>query len=146
MQDIYSAYDVTKAYTTNTSAAPKRQIEPSRRAEIKRLPVQRRQPKRKSGVATKVLIAAIVFFMLFFNIFTKVQISDVKTEIDAADAVIEELNSEETRLNMKMESMISYSKLEEAASALGMKKKSKSQVHYIDISGDDHAQIISGDE
>ena len=80
--------------------------------------------------------------MVCFNIYLRTEINDTNNAIRKANKEIETLTSVQTQLNVEMENLVSYSTLEQQATALGMQKRSKSQVHYIDTSAQDYAEII----
>lgn len=109
---------------------------------IKRFPQQQKQPNKRRSMLLYTATAIAIALAVFFNIHIRTQINDTQREIAKADKQIETLSSEQTRLNVKLENVVSYSTLEEEAIKLGMQKRSKSQVHYIDTSSDDYAEII----
>lgn len=133
-----TAYD----YNRMSVAAAPREL-PQTKTQIKTLPRQKKKPKASSSLALKIAVAGIVLFMLSFNIYTRAEINDVQSEIDAAKSTIEELDSEKTMLQMKMENIISYSNLEQEAQRLGMQKKTKQQIHYFNSAEGDSAEIIN---
>lgn len=133
-----TAYD----YNSVRASAPAPRVAPQKKAQIRTIPAA--QPKRRAGTAlvTKLAVCAVVIFMVCFNIYTRVEISDTQREIDKAVSQLEELDSEKTVLEMKMESIVSYTNLEQEAQRLGMQKKTKQQVHYFDSSSSDRAEIV----
>lgn len=133
-----TAYD----YNRMSVAAAPREL-PQTKTQIKTLPRQKKKPKASSSLALKIAVAGIVLFMLSFNIYTRAEINDVQSEIDAAKSTIEELDSEKTMLQMEMENIISYSNLEQEAQRLGMQKKTKQQIHYFNSAEGDSAEIIN---
>jgi len=80
--------------------------------------------------------------MVCFNIYLRTEINDTNKAIRQANKEIDTLSSVQTQLNVEMENIVSYSTLEQQANALGMQKRSKSQVHYIDTSSDEYVEII----
>ena len=131
-----------------------------RPAEVTPIPVAYKEPKKKNKTASKpvakkgakpsparktfskVMITAVALFLICFNIYTRVEIADVNTKIISADKELEKLNNEKLRLEMELENKISLGNLEQAAKELGMQKKERSQIKYIDTSGGDLAEII----
>lgn len=136
-------YDSTAYDYRMSNAAEKNQ--PQTQTQIKTLPRRNYKAKNSgaSALALKVAVAAIVIFMVCFNIYTRAEISDTQSKIDDAKATIEELDSEKTVLEMEMENIISYSNLEQEAQKLGMQKKTKQQIHYFNSSAGDSAEIIA---
>lgn len=132
-----TAYD----YNRMSVAAAPREL-PQTKTKIKTLPRQKKNPKTSSSLIFKIAAVGIVLFMLSFNIYTRAEINDVQSEIDAAKSTIEELDSEKTMLQMEMENIISYSNLEQEAQRLGMQKKTKQQIHYFNSAEGDSAEIV----
>ncbi|OJU10607.1 MAG: hypothetical protein BGN88_13755 [Clostridiales bacterium 43-6] len=94
------------------------------------------------GALSKVLTGAVILTIVVLLILTKVQISEVHDKIASAEKQIRVLDGETTRLNTELEKKISYKNIEQAAKELGMQKKQKTQVNYINISKEDCAEII----
>ena len=132
-----TAYDYNRI---NGSAVPKEL--PQRNAQIKVMPHRKRKAKGAQSLFLKIAAAGVVLFILSFNIYTRAEINDVQAEIDKAKSTIEELDSEKTMLQMKMENIISYSNLEQEAQRLGMQKKTKRQIHYFNSAEGDSAEIV----
>lgn len=144
--DYNTAYDYEN-FNKRSSAAPAR--EPHRKAVIKELPqrkIRRRQKKQSAGVLMRVAVICAVLSMVCFNIYTRVEISDAKAAIAQADKKLQTLKSEQTKLNVEFENLISYSNLEQSAVALGMQKKTKSQICYIDTSKQDWSRVLKANE
>ena len=134
-----NAYDFDR-FAPRTTVAPNRK----KKAVIKKLPQSRRKTNLglNSNVIFNVVVAVAVVVLVCFNVYTRIEIHDTQKAVSKADEQIERLVSEETRLNVEIEKIVSYSTLEEEATALGMQKRSKSQIHYIDTSGNDYAEIV----
>ena len=109
----------------------------SESAKIVKMPQKKKtasQKRAKAVVSDSVKSIAIIAFVLAVicaNIFLRVKITEVNTDINKIKAEIVELESENTRLNVELENRLSYQNIEEAAVQLGMKKMDKSQVIYI---------------
>lgn len=117
---------------------------PERRTKITPIP-QRNKARKTSGagkIALRIAAVGIVMFMVCFNIFTRAEICETKKQIDAAQSELDELDSEYISLQMKMKNIVSFSSLEEEAMKLGMQKKTRSQIHYIDVSGGDVSEVV----
>lgn len=80
--------------------------------------------------------------LLCANIVMQVQVNETKSQINAAQTELDRLMSEETRLEMEMERLLSYKNIEQAAKELGMQKKEKSQVTYINTGAQSHAEVV----
>ncbi len=139
----YSKNAVRKLHM-NDAAVP--QELPQRRAVVRRLPVRQKRKKpqsRNAALFKRGVIAIGILFLLCFNIYSRVEISETQNAIADCNEQLEMLDSESVRIEMELENKVSYENLEEQAQALGMKKKSKTQVKYIDSSGEDSVQILS---
>ncbi len=133
-----NAYNLERAARNNT--APREQRE--RKAVIKKFPVASSRTKYNRSLIIYTVMGIAIALAVCFNIYMRTEINDTKNAIAKADKTINTLNSEKTRLNVEFEKVISYSTLEEQATALGMQKRSVAQVHYIDTSKDDYAEVI----
>lgn len=101
----------------------------------------------RSAVADRVRAVVIVGFILAVicgNIFLRVRITEVNSQINDIKTEITALESEQTRLNVALENRISYKNLEQAAQDLGMKKTDKSQVIYIRTNETNAARTSDG--
>lgn len=104
-------------------------------------------PKRKAvalqAVSSKLLAAVVTVFMLAafcFNIYMRIAINEINSEINDVKSQINELDSEYTRLSVEFNRKISYQNLEEEAANLGMRKMDKNQVVYIRVNDTNTAQ------
>lgn len=138
-----SAYDLNR-FAPKSNAAPKREPQrvPQKKAEIKRFPQREVKPSPNKAILLNAVIAIAIVLMVCYNIYLRTEINDTKKAVAAANKQIETLQSEETKLNVKFEKLVSFSSLEEEAIKLGMQKRSESQIHYIDTSSEDYAEII----
>lgn len=133
--------------------APAERAEPTRKGKIIDIPEEQKQrayrrKKAASGLSGKISIILVTLFIictLSGNIFLRSQITATEHEIAKVDKKITQAESELASINFKMEQKLSYSNLEEAATALGMRKLSKSQVVYIRINEDNKAVLGEGE-
>lgn len=159
------AYDYNKIYPDyasypsayrQQSAAPKRRVEPERRSDrqpaprpkvVKKTKAQLRAETRRSRAkAIKVMAVCAVFFAIIaFQIYSQVQVDELDRQLNSINSEISVLDSENTRLNMQLDSMISLDKVDEyAQNVLGMVKVENYQVSYIDLSGGDSFEVSGG--
>lgn len=128
------------------SAAPKRkpQYQP-RHAAPKPYVVEKTKRQlrieefRNSRKAMKILaVCSVFFFFIALQIYSQVQVDELDRELDAVNAQIAVVDSENTRLSMELDSAISLEKVDDyAQNVLGMVKVENYQISYIDISGGD---------
>lgn len=108
------------------------------------------KPKKRTRKAVRavsvsaftIMVAVFMLSALCGNLFLRLQINEINSEINDMKAQIGELDSEKTALEMEFERRISYSNIELEATELGMKKMSKDQVKYIRVN-DKNAAITS---
>ncbi len=91
-----------------------------------------------------VMGAVFILAALCGNIALRLQINEVNSEINDMKAMIAELDSEKTSLEMEYERRISFANLETEAVALGMKKPSKDDVTYIRVNNTNAARTADG--
>lgn len=130
-----NAYDLERFAQKAPKKAPKKAV-------IKKFPEKKQQPSSKKGIVLNAVVAVAIVLMVCFNIYLRTEINDTNNAIAKADKEIEALMSVQTKLNFEMEKLVSYSTLEQQATALGMQKCSKSQIHYVDTSAEDYAEIV----
>lgn len=100
--------------------------------------------KRLSAPASLVLCAALILAAFCGNIALRLQINEVNSEINDMRAVISELDSEKTSLEVEMQRRMSYGNLELEAVGLGMKKPEKEDVTYIRVNDENAAVTQNG--
>ena len=119
--------------------APAEKITPSKKGKIIDIPEEqkkrairrRRAASGLSGKISAILATVFIIGMLTGNIFLRSQITETEQKITQMEAQISLAESTLASVNFKMEQKLSYNNLEEAATALGMRKLSKSQIVYI---------------
>ena len=97
-----------------------------------------------SPFVAALMAMVIVLAALCGNIALRLQINEVNSEINDMKAMIAELDSEKTALEMEYEKRISYANLETQAVELGMKKPSKDDVTYIKVNSKNAARTADG--
>ena len=126
-----------------TNTAKKIKNEHKRKIRIITFPKKRELIKDLISLFTSgpfLLFVVIVLIVLTINL--RVQIYDIKNEINKADKTLLQLHSKNAVLNNEFETMFSYKELEKFAEEVGMQKKSRSQVHYITTNTKDYSEII----
>lgn len=98
----------------------------------------------KNKLVVPVLLTIAILGMICGNIFMRAEITRISSEINKENAIISELDSEITRLEVEVERKVSLNNLETAAMELGMQKRDKSQVKYIRVNNTNAAQTSDG--
>ena len=80
--------------------------------------------------------------MLSALLYGRIKVDELDRQISAAETKITTAQSENVRLNMQLDSMISLENVEEyARDNLGMVKMESYQIEYIDLSGTDKVTL-----
>ena len=124
-------------------------VEPSIESERNAKYSKNARPKNKTSKLRLVLcITAVVVIVACFV--GKMWLSTVSTEltaqINSSKSEISKLKSEETRLKIEVESLVSYDNLDSAAKDLGMKKKEASQTVYVNGENGDKGLVVDNSE
>ena len=120
---------------------------------IVKMPTPKVKERAKRQVATRrlsvsafaVMASVIILAALCGNIFLRLQINEVNSNINNMKTQINAVDSEKTSLDMEMEKRISYSNIEIEATEMAMQKKDKSQVKYIRVNEEDTAVTKNGE-
>ncbi len=129
---------------------PRRQPEPRRQVQPKVVTRSKKEIRAEeykvNGKAFRVVLACTILFMLIgFQIYSQVKVDEINREIANVNSKIEVVESENTRLNMELDSRISLDKVDDyAQNVLGMVKVENYQVSYVDFSGGDTVTISGG--
>ena len=135
------------------ATAPAKRRAPQRpQLEIVRAPKRtssqaRNEMRRTSLQTAKILsVAVLLIAMLATLLYGRLKADELDREISSLNTQLEAAQSENVRLNMEIESVISLKNVEDyAQSQLGMVKMEANQIEYIDLSGDD-VVTLSGDK
>lgn len=141
-----SAYGSAAVPKRKMPGAPeRRQVQKPRVIEKTRAQL-RAESRRSRAKALKVLMVCTVFFSLIaFQIYSRVQVDELDRQLDTINSEISILDSENTRLNMQLDSIISLDKVDEyAQNTLGMVKVENYQVSYVDLSKGDKVSVSGG--
>ena len=141
--------DVTGAISAfsveHTSAAPKRRRQSGtedestlklRNGAVKTLARHKEEQRLSTKKALKIAGSAVlVFAMLLSVVYSFVIKNELTKEISSIQSDIAVAQSENTRLNSKLDSLVSMKMIDEyAVEKLGMTKIQKSQINYVDVS------------
>lgn len=115
--------------------------------EINRQKITIQSKNADKNSSLKIVIGAVVVMvMLFCVIYGKVQVSDMYNQINEQKAVLENLENENARLKVSIESYASLENIESHAERIGLKKIDKAQIWYIDLSDGDDIRISQTDD
>ena len=148
------AYDYNQtAYVPGSAAPAARPVPQTQPGKVVRPKVVRKTKKqlrvearRARWKAIQVLaVASVLFSVLVFQIYSQVRVDELDREISAVNAEISVIESDNTRLNMKLDANISLEKVDDyARNVLGMVKVDNYQVNYVNLSAGDAVEVSGG--
>ncbi len=100
--------------------------------------------KAKSKRLLTVFFSVVMLALIIGNIYLRVQVTEVTTQINKAQTENERLHSEQISLEMKLENEIAYKNLEDSAKKLGMQKAEPYQMNYICSADVDVVEVKDG--
>ena len=132
---------------------PHTKAQPRKEDNIVKLPRERMKVAARKRAATRhltasafaVLTTVVILAALCGNIFLRLKINEVNSDINTVKSRIEAVKSEKTALEVKIEREISFSNIELEATQLGMKKMDKNQVKYIRVKEKNTAVTKNGE-
>lgn len=102
-----------------------------------------RRPRRAtSRIAPLVMMLILVLGLIAGNIYLRVQVTEVTSQINSYNQKLERAISENTSLEMEMENRVSLKNLEQSAQELGMQKAERYQIRYIDVLDGDKTEVL----
>lgn len=92
-----------------------------------------------------IFVAGICFFFLGCVIYSTLKLDEINRDIASIDKSMSIAKSEQVRLDMELDSIVSLDKVESyAANTLGMTKVQDYQVVYVDLSSSDRILMAGG--
>ena len=133
--------------------APQRPIDPRRQAPRPKVvrrskaSIRAEQKLSRKRAIEALLVCALLFSVVAFQIYSQVKVDELNRELKTVESNIDVLKSENTRLNMELDSRISLEKVDDyAQNVLGMVKVENYQVSYIDLASSDTVEISGNRE
>ncbi len=144
-------YEDSIAYDFNMFA-PAKKINTAKKAKIIDIPNEQkkranRRKKAATGVSGKVsaiVVTVFILAMLGGNVLLRAQITETEQQIAKVEEQINVAESKLDAVNFQMGQKLSYSNLEQRATALGMRKMDKSQIVYIRTNQENKAVLGEG--
>lgn len=151
----FSAFE-PKQSSYERNAARKIETAPKRSAQAQKKPEMKLVEKPKMSYAqakanmhfsflqsAKIVTVSLVLLVLMSALlYGRMKADELDRQIQNTKSELSVAQSENVRLNMKLDSMISLKNVEEYAQTnLGMVKMENHQIEYIDLSGEDKATV-----
>ena len=118
--------------------------------------VVEKRPRRKlfyieagtRGTLAKIMIGSILALVLFSLVINSyVQLNEVYSQISAAESTLNDLQSENVRMQTQLEGQASIRNIKEyAEDRLGLQKLDRSQIQYIQIQTEDEVVVEEPDQ
>lgn len=102
----------------------------------------------KRGTLAKIMIGSILALVLFSLVINSyVQLNEVYSQISAAESTLNDLQSENVRMQTQLEGQASIRNIKEyAEDRLGLQKLDRSQIQYIQIQTEDEVVVEEPDQ
>ena len=110
----------------------------------KRTYAQARSDMKRAGLHTAkiITISLVLLAMMSALLYGRMKVDELDRQIQSKKTELSVAQSENVRLSMKLDSLISLKNVEEyAQNNLGMVKMESHQIEYIDMSGEDKATV-----
>lgn len=119
---------------------PRRQEEINRPEIVK---VPKAKPRAKTTSPLKVILfLGLIIAMSFSVMFSRAQLTEITTKVNAATKELESLESEKVRLTTELEDKVSLRNVEEYATMeLGLEKLDPSQIEYVTLSDGEEVEV-----
>ena len=102
----------------------------------------------KRGTLAKIMIGSILALVLFSLVINSyVQLNEVYSQISAAESTLNDLQSENVRMQTQLEGQASIRNIKEyAEDRLGLQKLDRSQIQFIQIQTEDEVVVEEPDQ
>lgn len=91
----------------------------------------------------RIMAGALVGLVFCAGIYSRVTLTERVAQIEKAQSELAALQNEYTRLNMQLDSKISFKSIEDyAVGTLGLNRAEKYQISYLSLSGDDKIEAL----
>lgn len=144
-------YEDSLAYDFNMFAPAEKTDSPKKgkiidipESQKKRALRRKRAASGISGKVSAIVVTAFILAMLGGNVFLRAQITETEHKIAKTEQQISVAESRLASINFEMEQKLSYGNLEQAATALGMRKMDKSQIVYIRTNNENKTVVGDG--
>lgn len=139
MQDYYSDYNYKESVAYDFEMFEKKE------SNVTDIPKKDKKVNSSKSILSTIVVVLAVALCVALGL---VQVglgsrsSEINAEINIVDKEIERLNGESVSLNNQLNAIISSEELEEKAVELGMQKANSSQIRYLNLNNDDHAELV----
>lgn len=148
-----TAYDFA-LFEPKKEKEPQQQPEQPNQNNIIRMPKEHldhttktRRRAKNHGAVKKVVLMVLGAVICAVLIFSQVRLAELTSQIEATNKALEESQSLYTQYQMKTDSQLSPSAVEEYATKnLGMAKEEQTQMEYIELSSNDKGVVVQEEE
>ena len=137
-----AAYQIYPDY--QGTAAP--EIEHQGLPEERRLPQKKKRVKAKSAVSPFAVVGlAVVTCLIILVVFGYVQLYEAREQVSTLESQLSSLQEDQVVLESLYEEGIDLPYIEERAAELGLSLPTQEQTVYLNLSGDDQAEIYASE-
>lgn len=126
---------------------PQKKEKPSAKPKVSSAAKTRAESMAETRQALKIFAVILVMFSLFVGILAaRLNVYELKALANEKEILLDEAKSENIRLNMALNALMSREKVEDyAVNVLGMQKIERYQIYYFDDRDGDKVVISGGD-
>lgn len=115
-------------------------------AKVIRLPENRNRHRSSESLKLKAklkigAVVAVVLTLIVIQIHGQIKNSEVCAKINSTNEQITALEQEESRLNVELNTIVSFNNIENVAKEKGMQKATGAQTGYINICDEDSVEV-----
>lgn len=118
--------------------------EPRRQPNVRVVKTTKKKTDSKRAFKVRSTVFVLVLMLLMATtVYSRLQLTETRTQINNKTAELTELESENTYLNFQLESKVSLKNAEEyAVSELGLVKLSSSQIEYVSLNSGNSIEVL----
>lgn len=121
--------------------------EPQRQPQVKVVKTTKKKTNSKRALKVRCVVFAVVLMLLMTaTVFSRLQLTETRTMINALTSDLIELESENTYLNYELESSVPLKYAEDyAVNELGLVKLNSNQIEYVSLNGE-NSIVVHGEQ
>lgn len=126
---------------------PQKKEKPSAKPKVSSVANTRAETMAETKQALKIFAVILVMFSLFVGVLSaRLNVYELKALANEKEILLDEAKSENIRLNMALNALMSREKVEDyAVNVLGMQKIERYQIYYFDDRDGDKVVVSGGD-
>ena len=115
-------------------------------AKVVRIPGRKRRAREEAALKLKnrlkaAAVVAVIMALIIVQIHGQIKNSELSFELHKTNERITSPKQEESRLNVELNSIVSFNNIEKVAEENGMQKASAGQTGYISVTDEDSVEV-----